>query len=151
MASTRILAIDPGKVRLGFAISDADRKISSPLSTYTRGSLDQDSRYIRKLVEEEQVGLILMGLPVHLSGIEGEQARLARELGKRVQEWTGLPLIFWDERFTTFDAESALWEAGLSHKRRKARRDRVAAQILLQTYLDAGCPEKGPFPGEQGT
>ncbi len=49
-------------------------------------------------------------------------------------------MVFWDERFTTMEAESALWAAGLTHRRRKDRRDRVAAQILLQTYLDAGCP-----------
>jgi putative Holliday junction resolvase len=55
-------------------------------------------------------------------------------------ELTGLPCVLWDERFTTVEAESALQEAGLSSKRRKARRDRVAAQMLLQSYLDAGCP-----------
>ena len=59
-------------------------------------------------------------------------------------------MAFWDERFTTVEAESALWEAGLTHKQRKARRDRVAAQILLQAYLDAGCPADaaaGPLEG----
>ena len=58
----------------------------------------------------------------------------------RLGEVTGLPLLFWDERFTTVEAEDHLLSAGLTNKRRKARRDRVAAQILLQSYLDAGCP-----------
>jgi putative Holliday junction resolvase len=61
-----------------------------------------------------------------------------------------LPVVYWDERFTTVEAEAALWSAGLTHKRRKARRDSVAAQILLQSYLDAGCPPDpvaGPLEG----
>ena len=61
-------------------------------------------------------------------------------------EVTGRPVAFFDERFTTVEAETHLWNAGLTHKQRKARRDRVAAQILLQAYLDAGCP-KDTVPG----
>ncbi len=80
---------------------------------------------------------------MHLSGREGEQARAARVLGAKLQSWTGLPVIFWDERFTTRQAESALWTAGLTHQRRKERRDKVAAQMLLQSYLDAGCSAEG--------
>ena len=67
-----------------------------------------------------------------------------------VARTTGLPVAFYDERFTTVEAESALWTAGLTHKRRKARRDKVAAQMLLQAYLDAGCPADagaGPLEG----
>jgi putative Holliday junction resolvase len=150
---TRLLAIDPGKVRLGLAISDAGRRLASPLATYTRRDPVQDVRYLQKVVEEEEVGQIVIGLPVHLNGSEGEQAKLARAFGGWVHEATGLPCVFFDERFTTFEAESSLWEAGLTHKKRKARRDRVAAQILLQTYIDAGCPmhsEAAPFD-ESGT
>ncbi len=62
-----------------------------------------------------------------------------------IKDVQGLPVVFWDERFTTVEAEGHLWSAGLTNKRRKARRDRVAAQILLQSYLDAGCPaEQSP-------
>ncbi len=64
-----------------------------------------------------------------------------------IAEATGLPCVFWDERFTSREAESALWGAGLTHKRRKERRDQVAAQILLQAYLDAGCPGEQPITG----
>ena len=75
-------------------------------------------------------------------GYEGEQAKAARKFGAWLQEATGLPCVFYDERFTSFEAESSLLEAGLTKKKRKARRDRVAAQILLQTYLGAGCPQE---------
>jgi putative Holliday junction resolvase len=79
-------------------------------------------------------------LPVHLSGHEGAKAAEARAFGKWLAEATGLPVAFFDERFTTVEAENFLLAAGLTNKRRKERRDRVAAQILLQSYLDAGCP-----------
>jgi putative Holliday junction resolvase len=137
---TRLLAIDPGKVRLGLAVSDAERRLASPLTTYTRRDTEQDLRFLLTTIEEHEISQIILGLPVHLSGREGEQARAARALGALLAQRTGLPCIFWDERFTTRAAESALWTAGLTHKQRKERRDRVAAQMLLQDYLDAGCP-----------
>src|SRR5206468_3324750 len=136
---TRVLGIDPGKVRLGLAVSDPDRRLASPLLTYTRRDRAQDGRFLKKLVEDEEISLIVIGLPVHLNGREGEQAKAAREFGAWLGQLIGVPCVFWDERFTTREAEAALWDAGLTHKRRKERRDRVAAQILLQTYLDAGC------------
>jgi putative holliday junction resolvase len=137
---TRLLAIDPGKVRLGLAISDAEHRLASPLTTYTRHTPELDAIYLKKVFEDEEVGRIIIGLPVHLNGTEGEQAKAARAFGAWLQEITPLPCVFFDERFTTFEAESALWQAGLTHKKRKQRRDQVAAQILLQTYLEAGCP-----------
>jgi putative Holliday junction resolvase len=134
------LAIDPGKVRLGLAISDVDRRIASPFLTYTRRDPVQDARFLKKVVEDEEIAQIVIGLPVHLNGTEGEQAKAARRFGAWLYEATGVPCVFYDERFTTFEAESALWDAGLSHKKRKARRDQVAAQVLLRAYLEAGCP-----------
>jgi putative Holliday junction resolvase len=92
---------------------------------------------------------VVVGLPVHLDGREGVKAVEARAFGRWLAEVTDLPVVFWDERFTTVEAESALWSAGLTHKKRRARRDRVAAQIMLQAYLDAGCPaETAPGPLE---
>jgi putative holliday junction resolvase len=137
---TRILAIDPGKVRLGLAISDPDRRIGSPLSTYTRKTPEADGRFLKRLVDEEQIGLLLVGLPVRMDGHEGEQAKLARVFGTHLEVWTGLPVRFWDERYTSMHADTLMSEAGMSRAKQKERRDRVAAQILLQSFLDAGCP-----------
>jgi putative Holliday junction resolvase len=138
---TRILAIDPGSVRLGLAISDTERRLASPLTTYTRRDPVQDALYFKKLVEEEEIGSVVVGLPIHEDGSEGAQAKLARKFGAWLQDATSVPIVFYDERFTSFAADQAFEDTGLTKKQRKARRDRVAAQILLQTYLDAGCPE----------
>jgi putative Holliday junction resolvase len=133
---TRLLGVDYGSVRIGLAVSDPDRKIAFPLTTYTRRSQKQDEGYFRELMEAEEIGQIIIGLPVHLDGHEGTKAAEARAFGQWLSNITGLPVHFWDERFTTVEAEKHLWSAGLTHKRRKARRDLVAAQILLQSYLE---------------
>ncbi len=148
--NTRLLGVDYGKVRVGLAVSDPDRKIAFPLTTYERRGPDKDAAYFRNVVAEEAIGGLVVGLPVHLNGREGEKAAEARAYGAWLTEITVLPVVFWDERFTTVEAETALWNAGLTHKKRKARRDRVAAQILLQAYLDAGCPpEQTPLPFDE--
>ena len=138
----RLLGVDHGTVRIGLAVSDPDRKIAFPLTTYTIRNREQDARYFAQVVADEQVTGIVVGLPVHTDGREGERAKAARAFGTWLREATGQPVVYWDERFTTVQAESALWDAGLTHKRRRERRDRVAAQMLLQAYLEAGCPEE---------
>ena len=136
----RLLGVDYGSVRVGLAISDADRIIASPLATYERYDADRDAAFFRGMIQKESAVGMIVGLPVHLDGREGVKAVEARQYGAWLQHVSGLPIVFADERFTTVDAESALWNAGLTHKKRKGRRDRVAAQIMLQAYLDAGCP-----------
>lgn len=149
-AWTRLLGVDYGTVRIGLAVSDAERRLASPLAVYERHNQERDAEYFRALIQTEEIGAIVVGLPVHCDGREGQKAVEARAFGAWLAETTGLPMRFWDERFSTVEAESALWQAGLTHKKRKARRDRVAAQILLQAYLDAGCPDEstaGPLEG----
>jgi putative Holliday junction resolvase len=141
----RLLGVDYGSVRLGLAVSDRDRKIASPLATYSRRTPDRDSAFFQRLVEVEEIVAVVVGLPVHLDGREGEKAIEARTMGTWLVEVTGLGVTYWDERFTSVEAEEHLLGAGLTNKRRKERRDRVAAQILLQAYLDAGCPAFAPI------
>jgi putative Holliday junction resolvase len=137
---SKILGVDFGSVRVGLAVSDVDRKFAFPLEVYERKGAEVDAAWFADCVRTAEVGLLVVGLPVHLDGREGQKAVEARQFGAWLAGVTGLPVVYWDERFTTTEAESALWSAGLSHKKRKARRDKVAAQILLQAYLDAGCP-----------
>jgi putative Holliday junction resolvase len=132
-----LLGVDHGKVRVGLAVSDPERRLASPLQTYTRRGKEQDAGFFRELAAEEKIVQIVVGLPAHLDGREGEQARLCRAYGTWLVDVTGLPVVYFDESFTTHDAEQHLLAAGLTSKKRKARRDRVAAQIMLQAYLEA--------------
>jgi putative pre-16S rRNA nuclease len=137
---TRLLGVDYGTVRIGLAVTDSDRVIASPLEVRERKGPDADVAYFRVLVEREQIGGIVVGLPLHTSGREGVKAEEARAFGGWLKGVTGLPVVYADERFSTAFAESALWAAGLTHKKRKQRRDAVAAQVMLQAFLEAGCP-----------
>ena len=139
----RLLGIDYGTVRLGIAISDPDRVIASPLQTYTVRNPTVDAVALRTLASSEGAVGIVVGLPLHTGGEEGQKAGEARTFGLWLGSVTGLPVVFWDERFTTALADDAFREAKLSHKKRKDRRDRVAAVLILQGFLDAGCPAAG--------
>lgn len=143
----RLLGVDYGERRIGLAVADPETAIAFPLTTYERRSREADTTYFRQMVTRETIGGLVVGLPVHLDGREGDKAREARAFGAWLADITGLPVAFWDERFTTVEAERHLQDAGLTSKKRKGRRDRVAAQILLQSFLDAGCPtQESPGP-----
>jgi putative Holliday junction resolvase len=137
----RILAIDFGTRRVGAAISDPSRVIASPLETYVRTTPQRDAAHYRALVADEGVERIVVGLPLHTGGGEGESAVQARAFGRWLADATGRPVVFYDERYTSLQAEDLLITHGVKRKGRKARIDRLAAQILLQAYLDAECPE----------
>jgi putative holliday junction resolvase len=143
-AQARILGLDFGTKRVGAAVSDPRRSIASPLEVYERRDPTQDGRHYQKLVAEHDVERIVIGLPVHLTGREGTSAVLARNWGEWLGRETGLPVIYYDERYTTIDAEDSLIAAGLKRSKRKGLRDMLAARLLLQNYLDDGCPESGP-------
>lgn len=143
----RLLGVDYGVKRVGLAVSDPDRVIASPLLTYERIDAGIDANYFRALVADERIVEIVVGLPIHTDGREGSMAEEVRAYGKWLAQTTGLAVRFWDERFSTIQAESALWKAGLTHQKRKDRRDRVAAQMILQAYIEAGCPcDEGAEP-----
>jgi putative Holliday junction resolvase len=138
---SRILGIDFGTRRVGAAISDPSRTIATPLEVYERTTRERDARHYRELVAEEAIGRIVVGLPLHTGGDESELSRQARSFGRWLAEITGRPVVFADERYTTIHAEEILRTHGFRRKGRKERRDMLAAQILLQGFLDAGCPE----------
>ncbi len=132
----RLLGVDFGTVRHGLAVSDSDRIIASPFDTYQRKDAQQDAAYFAKVVQAERIVGLVVGLPLHTGGEEGIKAKEARAFGQWLTETTGLTVELWDERCTTAAAEDWMREAGLSHRKRKDRLDRVAAQIILQSYMD---------------
>jgi putative Holliday junction resolvase len=138
---TCILGLDFGTRRIGAAVSDPGRTIAFPLELHERRGPDGDALHYRKLVTENDIERIVVGLPLHTSGREGELARSARTFGDWLARLTDRPVFYFDERYTTVEAEHRLLDAGLTRQKRKALRDKLAAQIMLQSYLDAGCPE----------
>lgn len=140
-ARGRVAGIDFGTVRVGIALSDAGRTIASPYENYTRRGPKQDAQRFRRLVDEEEVTLFVVGLPVHLDGRESRKSIEAREFGRWLREATGIPVEWFDERFTSSQAEGLLLDAQMTSKRRKKRLDMLAAQIMLGAYLESS--EKG--------
>jgi putative Holliday junction resolvase len=131
----RILALDPGSRRVGVAVSDALKMTGQPHSVLDGGDPGLMGSIIR-LVTELDVERIVVGLPVSLDGGEGPAAAKARSFAEAVAAATGLPVDLQDERFSTVTAERVLREGGLSGKRRRRVRDRLAAAVFLQAYLD---------------
>lgn len=141
----RLLGLDYGTRRVGLALSNVEQTIATPVETYTRRDEKQDARYLQRKVAEFSVAGLVVGLPVHMSGDEGAKAREARAFGTWVASVTNLPVAFCDERYSTAQADEYLREAPLSPKQRKSRRDMLAAQVLLQSFLEGD--RRNPTPG----
>ena len=104
----RIAGIDYGTVRIGVALADLEVGIAGPYETYTRRSEAKDADYFRQLVTEERLKRFVVGLPVHLDGRESQKSREAREFGAWLAKLTGLTVEYFDERFTSSEAEAIL-------------------------------------------
>jgi putative Holliday junction resolvase len=131
----RVLGLDHGERRIGVALSDATGTIATPHSVIDRRGGDVVET-LRLLVTEYAVEFVVVGLPLQLSGEEGASARSARAFADKIAEATGLPVSLHDERFTTVTAEEALIEGGVRRRERREVRDKVAAAVMLQGYLD---------------
>jgi putative Holliday junction resolvase len=136
----RLAGIDYGTVRIGIAVTDADQKFASPLENYTRRGEVADKKFFEQLARDERIVTFVVGLPVHLDGHESQKSVEARKFGEWLQLLTNVPVVFFDERFTSAEAEQLLAGAEFTKKQRKARLDKLAAQILLSAYLEAGKP-----------
>jgi len=138
----RILGLDPGERRIGVALSDPLGMIASPHSVIDQREHDVAVE-LRRLVDEKEVTRIVIGLPVSLDGQERVAAQRARRFGTVVAAATGIEPVFADERFTSNVAERALLEGNVSRADRRVSRDKVAAAVMLQSYLD------GPYARER--
>jgi putative Holliday junction resolvase len=133
----RILALDLGKKRIGLAISDPLGITAQGLPNLNRTNKRSDLAALEELAKEREVGLFLMGNPIHMGGSEGRQSAWVREFAAALESRTGLPVKFWDERLTSAEAGRVLRESGISIEKRAAAVDRLSAVILLQSYLDS--------------
>ena len=146
----RLCGIDYGTVRVGVAISDANQTMSAPHELLPRSTPEKEAAYFLKLVEHEQVRGFIVGLPLHISGDESQKSQEAREYGAWLGKVSGVPIEFHDERFTSSLAEDLLMDAGLTNKRRKARRDKLAAHLILSGFLEMRAQDsrEGEAPAE---
>jgi putative holliday junction resolvase len=132
----RVLAIDFGMKRMGLAISDALGITAQGLPTLTRTRLDDDLRKIRALTEEYATERVIVGNPLGHGGGETSMSRHVTEFAEKLRRRVSCPVDLWDERLTSVEANRTLREVGLSLGKRKQAVDRVAATILLQSYID---------------
>ena len=137
----RVMALDVGEKKIGVAISDALLLTAQPRPTLHRKNLKSDIFILGRLAEENEVHEIVVGYPLHMSGKQSLQsekvAKFAEELRKSLQ----IPVVFWDERLTSFAAEQHLEEMGLKWRQRRVHIDKIAAMMILQSYLDSRSSE----------
>lgn len=119
------------------AVSDELGITAQGIETLQRTNMREDLQRIAHLAAERQIGLIVMGRPVHMTGKEGRQAEYTRDFAERLRRHTGLSIEFWDERLTTVQAQRVLRDSGISIEKRARAIDRLSAVILLESWLDA--------------
>lgn len=133
----RILALDYGTKRIGVALSDELKWTAQPLETFERRALEWDIAHVAALVTAHDVERVVLGFPLQLDGREGPAVLAMREFAEKLEAGISVPIVLWDERMTTKAAEDLLIAADVSREKRKGAVDRVAAAILLQSYLEA--------------
>ena len=132
----RLLGLDLGTKTIGMALSDVTRSVATPLRTLKRAKFTADAETIAEVVAMNQVGAVVIGLPLNLDGTEGPRAQSTRAFARNLAPHIDAPIVFWDERLSTAAVERHLIEADASRKRRAEVIDRMAAAYILQGALD---------------
>jgi putative holliday junction resolvase len=134
----RLLGLDVGAKTIGLALSDARLIVASPVDTLRRGRFADDAKRLARMIAAEDVGALVIGLPVEMSGREGPRCQSLRQFADNLLKVVDLPVAFWDERLSTAAVERVLIdEADMSRKRRAEVVDKMAAAYILQGALDA--------------
>jgi len=132
----RVLGVDLGQARTGVALSDELRMLAHPLETIENRSAEKVARRVRQIVAEKEVDCVVVGLPRHMNGSLGPAAEKAQQFVEKLRSLISCEVVTWDERLSTVAAERALRDAGRKTRETRGIRDQVAAQIILQSYLD---------------
>ncbi len=132
----RTMALDVGNKRIGVALSDPSGTLAQGVRVVLHHSREADAAALAVFAKENDVAEVVVGLPLLLSGKQGEQARSAKRLGAELGKVSGLPVVYWDERLTTAAAHRLMHEAGIPGRRHAERIDAAAAELILQGYLD---------------
>lgn len=131
----RVLGLDLGQARIGVAVSDPDRTMAVPVGTIRTGA-PGDVKAVAALARDHDVGLVVVGLPLRLSGERGPEAQRAEEFARALEAFIGLPVELQDERLSTVEADRNLRQAGVRGRERRAVIDPSAAAVILQAWLD---------------
>lgn len=137
MTQGKVLGLDWGTTRIGIAISDRAGKVALGRPSREREDLESDLDYLEELVEEEDVRRVVIGMPLHMNGDVGQSAEKVREFKRNLEERLSVPVDTVDERLTSSEAERVMVKSDLRREERKEKRDRVAATLILQRYLDS--------------
>ncbi|MEY4580552.1 MAG: hypothetical protein RL701_5255 [Pseudomonadota bacterium] len=138
----RRLGIDLGTVRTGVAIAEPDLQVATPLCTLQHKSLREAVQEIAQLVAREQIGHVVVGLPLRLDGSEGDSARRVREFARALAQTAKVPVRLWDERLSSVAAQRSLKTQGVRTTDQRRMVDQVAATLLLQSFLDQAQPRR---------
>lgn len=141
----RIMGLDYGAKTVGVAVSDELLLTAQPVETIRREretKLRKTLARIEELMEEYQVDKVVIGLPKKLNNEEGERCERTREFAGMVEERSGLEIVFWDERLTTISADAVLAEGGVAKDKRKEYIDKIAASLILKSYLESIAEKK---------
>lgn len=133
----RLLGIDPGTKTIGLALSDFMLTIATPMETIKRKKFTTDIIRLKEIVEEQNVGGFVIGLPINMDGSEGPRCQSVRAFAKNLEQNFDIPMAFWDERLSTASVERTLIKADISRAKRAEVIDKMAASYILQGALDA--------------
>ena len=144
----RILGVDYGERRMGFAVSDEAEIIAMPLCVVAVLGSRQAAIEVARLVLEKQAGTVVVGLPLNMNGSRGQAAEAVAQFVERLRQTISIPVTTWDERLSSKAAERILIDADVRRQKRKGVIDQLAAQIMLQSYLDSKAPPPAEGDGE---
>jgi putative Holliday junction resolvase len=138
----RILGVDYGDSRIGLSVCDEMEILASPLMTIKSLSMKKNIDSVCEIAKRENVSLIVVGLPLNMDGSEGERAGKSRAFGRVLERVSGIKVEYFDERLTSVEAEEIMQSVGVKKDKRKNIVDRIAAQLILQSYIDANKNKK---------
>lgn len=141
-----VVALDVGDKTIGIAITDDLGLTAQGVGVVHRKGDKHDFPALAQALRDREVKRFLVGWPLNMDGSEGPRAQKTRRFAQRLKEHVTAPVMLWDERLSTYAAEEPLRQAGLDRKRRKEVVDMLAAQVILRSWMDAGCPETGEEP-----
>ena len=133
----RIIGLDYGEARIGVAVSDVMGMIANPMPTISEKDREKQLAAVMEVIKSCGAEKIVVGLPMRMDGTFGHRADYTKEFAKELSERSGLPYVMWDERLSSAEAHRTLEEGGVSGKKRKTKVDKIAAVLILQTYLDS--------------